>query len=71
MGAGERAEIEARADHLLPACFQARVEGKAPAEYIPAEADKECARKCASPLIAEPVDELAIVRARWAAELGA
>ena len=67
----KRAEIEARAAHLLPALFLARVDGKSPAEYITAEADKERVRKCARPLIAEPVDELAIVRARWAAELGA
>lgn len=66
-----RAEIEARAAHLLPALFLARVDGKSPAEYLTDEADRERVRRTARPLIAEPVDELASVRARWSAELGA
>ncbi len=67
----KRADIEARAAQLLPALLLARVDGKSPAEYITSEADKECVRRCARALIAKPVDELASVRARWTAELGA
>ena len=67
----KRAEIEARTAHLLPALFLARVDGKSPAEYITTEADRERVRRCARALIAEPVDDLACVSARWSAELGA
>ncbi|MCZ6859136.1 MAG: phosphotransferase [Alphaproteobacteria bacterium] len=66
-----RAELEARAAHLLPALFLARVDGKSPAEYITADADRERVRRTARPLIAEPVENLASIRARWSAELGA
>ncbi len=66
-----RAEIEARAAGLLPALFLARIDGKSPVEYITAETDRERVRRTARPLIAEPVEDLASVRARWSAELGA
>lgn len=64
------AKLEARAAQLLPALFLARIDGKSPVEYITADADRERVRRCAKPLIAEPVMDLGSVRARWAAELG-
>ncbi|MHA1537937.1 MAG: phosphotransferase family protein [Alphaproteobacteria bacterium] len=66
----KKADIEARAAHLLPALFLARIDGKSPVEYITRDADRQRVRRCAMPLIAEPAEKLSTVRARWAAELG-
>ena len=64
-------ELEARAAHLLPGLFLARVDGKSPVEYITAEADKNRVRRTARALLAAPVDQLGDVRQTWAQELAA
>jgi len=64
-----RSEVETRAAHLLPALFLARVDGKSPVEYVTAEADRDAVRRTALPLIAQPVDSLALVRKAWAQQL--
>ena len=65
------AGLERRAARLLPGLFLARVDGKSPAEYVTADADKDRVRRVARPLIATPMDELAAVRAAWGKEVGA
>ncbi|WP_332697048.1 phosphotransferase family protein, partial [Bosea sp. (in: a-proteobacteria)] len=64
-----REAIEARVARLLPALFLARVDGKSPAEYITAEADKDRVRRVARPLIATPVPRLAAIRQIWTQEI--
>lgn len=63
------AALEARAAHLLPALFLARVDGKSPVEYITAEADKTRVRRIARALLAAPPDRLDAVRLAWTREL--
>jgi aminoglycoside phosphotransferase (APT) family kinase protein len=65
------ADLEARAAHLLPGMFLARVDGKSPVEYITAEADKARVRRTARALLAAPVDQLSDVRQAWTQELAA
>jgi aminoglycoside phosphotransferase (APT) family kinase protein len=65
------AALEARAAHLLPGLFLARVDGKSPVEYITAEQDKDRVRRTARALLAHPVEALASVRHTWAKELSA
>jgi aminoglycoside phosphotransferase (APT) family kinase protein len=62
-------ELEARAAHLLPGLFLARVDGKSPVEYITAEPDKDRVRRVARDLLACPVDALREVRLAWTKEL--
>jgi aminoglycoside phosphotransferase (APT) family kinase protein len=63
-------ELEARAAHLLPGLFLARVDGKSPVEYITEEGDKDRVRRCARRLLLSPTDRLGGVHAAWAEELG-
>ena len=63
------AGLEARAAVLLPGLFLARVDGKSPAEYVTAEADKDKVRRAARHLLAEPPARLALVAERWKQEL--
>jgi aminoglycoside phosphotransferase (APT) family kinase protein len=65
------AALEARAAHLLPGLFLARVDGKSPVEYITADTDKDRVRRTARALLAHPVDALAQVRQAWTKELAA
>lgn len=65
------AALERRAARLLPGLFLARVDGKSPAEYVTADADKDRVRRVARPFIATPVNELAALRAAWGKEVGA
>ena len=65
------AALEARAAHLLPGLFLARVDGKSPVEYITREQDKDRVRRVARALLAEPVETLGCVRRAWAKELTA
>ena len=58
-------EVEARTARLLPGLFLARVDGKSPAEYITEDWQKERVRRVACSLLAQPVDRLAAIRARW------
>ena len=62
---------EARAAHLLPGLFLARVDGKSPVEYITAEADKDRVRRTARALLLHPADRLAAIRQAWSKELAA
>ncbi len=62
-------QLEARAAHLLPGLFLARVDGKSPVEYITADADKDRVRRVARALLAAPVDRLSQVRQAWTKEL--
>jgi aminoglycoside phosphotransferase (APT) family kinase protein len=63
--------LEARAAHLLPGLFLARVDGKSPVEYITAEADRNRVRRTARTLLAQPVETLGEVRQAWTRELAA
>ncbi|MGW9330367.1 phosphotransferase [Bosea sp. NPDC055594] len=64
-----REVIEARVARLLPALFLARVDGKSPAEYISADADKDRIRRVARPLIATPAARLSTIRQLWSEEI--
>ena len=57
--------LEARAAGLLPALFLARVDGKSPVEYITTESERANVRKCATPLIADPLRRLKDVADAW------
>jgi len=61
--------VEARAAHLLPGLFLARVDGKSPVEYITAEADKDRVRRTAHALLIDSPTRLAAIRAAWTKEL--
>jgi aminoglycoside phosphotransferase (APT) family kinase protein len=63
--------LEARAAHLLPGLFLARVDGKSPVEYITAEPDKNRVRRAARALLRHPVETLGDVRQAWMRELAA
>jgi hypothetical protein len=65
------AGLEARAAHLLPGLFLARVDGKSPVEYITTDRDRSRVRSTARALLANPVDTLAEIRQAWAKELAA
>ena len=66
-----RPALEARAAHLLPGLFLARVDGKSPVEYITADADKDRVRRVARALLARPPERLAAIRDAWSKELAA
>jgi hypothetical protein len=59
------AEVEARTARLLPGLLLARVDGKSPVEYLTEDWQKERVRRVARTLLAQPVDRLAPIRARW------
>jgi aminoglycoside phosphotransferase (APT) family kinase protein len=61
--------LEARAAHLLPGLFLARVDGKSPVEYIIAEADKDRVRRTARALLIHPPERLGVIRQAWSKEL--
>ena len=63
--------LEARAAHLLPGLFLARVDGKSPVEYITAEADRDRVRRTARALLTAPAVRLGDVRLAWTKELAA
>ena len=65
------AGLEARAAHLLPGLFLARVDGKSPVEYITTDHDRNRVRRVARTLLAQPVQTLAEVRQAWSKELTA
>ena len=65
------AALEARAAHLLPGLFLARVDGKSPVEYITAEPDKDRVRRVAARCLPHPVETLGDVRQAWTKELAA
>ena len=62
----DQTALEARAATLLPGLLLARVDGKSPVEYLPAEADRAPVRRVAMGLLREPVETLDGVRAAWA-----
>jgi aminoglycoside phosphotransferase (APT) family kinase protein len=62
-----RAAMQARTAHLLPGLLLGRVDGKSPAEYITAEADRDMIRGVARALLLRPVPTLGEVRDLWAA----
>lgn len=59
------AALEARVARLLPGLLLARIDGKSPVEYLTRTADKECARRVARDLLANPARRLDAVRAAW------
>jgi hypothetical protein len=63
--------LEARAAHLLPALFLARVDGKSPVEYITEDAHRNKVRAVALRLLADPPDRLADVALAWKEEIAA
>ncbi|MBI3703883.1 MAG: aminoglycoside phosphotransferase family protein [Rhizobiales bacterium] len=64
------AAMERRTAHLLPGLFLARVDGKSPAEYITAEADKARIRRVALHFLGAPPERLSDIRHAWAREVG-
>jgi len=62
--------MERRTAHLLPGLFLARVDGKSPAEYVTAEADKARIRRVALHFLKHPPDRLSNIRYAWAREIG-
>jgi aminoglycoside phosphotransferase (APT) family kinase protein len=65
----DRQTLEARAAHLLPGLFLARVDGKSPVEYITEEADKDRVRRVARVCLTAPVEILQTVAKMWAQEI--
>ena len=65
------AELEARAAHLLPGLFLARVDGKSPVEYITTEPDRNRVRRTARALLAHRSRHSREVRQAWTKELAA
>jgi len=65
-----RADIEARASHLLPGLLLGRVDGKSPVEYITSEIDRDRVRRVARVLLLEPVRRLGDIHAAWQREIG-
>jgi tRNA A-37 threonylcarbamoyl transferase component Bud32 len=63
--------LEARAAHLLPALFLARVDGKSPVEYITEDRHRDKVRRVARRLLIDPADQLADVLQAWREELTA
>jgi aminoglycoside phosphotransferase (APT) family kinase protein len=61
--------LEARAAHLLPALFLARVDGKSPVEYIVRDSDRARVRAVARHLLINPPDHLADVAVAWEKEI--
>ncbi len=61
--------LDARAAHLLPGLFLARVDGKSPVEYITTDADKDRVRRVARALLIAPPARLDVIRQAWAREL--
>ena len=61
------AAVEARAARLLPVLFLARIDGKSPVEYLVRDDEREAVRRCAGPLIAQPVDRLSAIADAWRA----
>jgi aminoglycoside phosphotransferase (APT) family kinase protein len=57
--------LEARAAALLPALFLARVDGKSPVEYLTHESERAAVRRCAEPLVADPLPRLKDVADAW------
>lgn len=64
-----RATMEMRSAHLLPGLLLGRVDGKSPAEYIVADADRDMIRGAARGLLRHPPPTLGEVRDAWAAAL--
>jgi aminoglycoside phosphotransferase (APT) family kinase protein len=65
----EPGALEARAAHLLPGLFLARVDGKSPVEYITTERDRDRVRRVARALLTHPVKALGDIRQAWTKEL--
>jgi aminoglycoside phosphotransferase (APT) family kinase protein len=65
------AALQARAAHLLPALFLARVDGKSPVEYITENQQRDKVRSVARRLIADPPDRLADAAEAWEKEIAA
>jgi aminoglycoside phosphotransferase (APT) family kinase protein len=63
----QRAGVERRAAHLLPALLLARVDGKSPVEYVTDDAAKNIVRRVARSLLLQSVDRLEDVRRAWEA----
>ncbi|HLI10288.1 MAG TPA: phosphotransferase [Alphaproteobacteria bacterium] len=61
-------ELEARAAHLLPGLFLARVDGKSPVEYLVDERDKAKVRRVAGRFLRTPVETLREIARIWATE---
>jgi aminoglycoside phosphotransferase (APT) family kinase protein len=63
--------LEARAAHLLPALFLARIDGKSPVEYITLDTQRDSVRSVARRLLADPPDRLMDVARAWKEEIAA
>ena len=58
-------KLEARAAALLPALFLARMDGKSPVEYLNRESERGSVRRCAAPLILNPLPRLEDIASAW------
>lgn len=63
------AALEARAAHLLPGLFLARVDGKSPVEYVTEAWQRERVRSLAKRLLLAPPQRLADIATGWQASL--
>jgi aminoglycoside phosphotransferase (APT) family kinase protein len=63
------ATLEARAAHLLPALFLARIDGKSPVEYVTMDVDRDRVRRVARRFLTEPADGLEAVALAWHEEI--
>jgi aminoglycoside phosphotransferase (APT) family kinase protein len=63
--------FEARAAHLLPALFLARVDGKSPVEYVTLDSQREQVRSAARRMLADKLDCLTAVLRIWKEEMAA
>jgi Ser/Thr protein kinase RdoA (MazF antagonist) len=60
-----RATLAGRTAALLPGLMLGRVDGKSPAEYLTADADRAEARTFSRALLLQPVADLGIICRRW------
>jgi aminoglycoside phosphotransferase (APT) family kinase protein len=64
-----RAAVERRTAHLLAGLLLGRIDGKSPVEYLTRAVDRDRVRQFALRHLAEPVSQLATLRAHWAEDL--
>jgi hypothetical protein len=64
-----RSDIEARAAHLLPGLFLARVDGKSPVEYLTEGWQRERVREVAKQFLHRPACTLQPIHDTWHAAM--
>lgn len=64
-----RDAMEARTAALLPGLFLARVDGKSPVEYLTSQAERDCVRGAAAPMLERAPSRLAEIAEGWRSAL--